>query len=211
MGGENNINRIFLVLPSYASCVCLSSFLPTLKFINMGNTELIGCNTSILEIRLLLSTTCSGTNPGSSLPVHSASPSASLKPHKTTYGNKSFRKVISRIMSNAAASWPEPQQGGTELHGGHEGSEWVQGCFHMEEITELENEAKQFVHLSHDHVFCICCAAIYLSVGTGYVMLKFILCNADQLDHRCWFKWAFRSWPSCPEWLQNQEQRVHQG
>lgn len=100
MGGESNINRVSLILPSYASCVCLSSFLPTLKFINMGNTDLIGCNTSILEIRLLLSTTCSGTNPGSSLPVHSASPSASLKPHKTTYGNKSFRKVISRIMSN---------------------------------------------------------------------------------------------------------------
>lgn len=26
---------------------------------------------------------------------------------------------------------------------------------------------------------------VYLSVGTGYVMLKFILCNADQSDHRC--------------------------
>lgn len=55
----------------------------------------------------------------------------------------------------------------------------------MEEITELENEAKQFVHPLHEHVFCICCAAMSLSVGTGYVMLEFILCNADQLDHRC--------------------------
>lgn len=55
----------------------------------------------------------------------------------------------------------------------------------MEHIIKLENKAKQFVNPSHDHAFCICCAATYLSVGTGYVMLKFILCNADQLDHRC--------------------------
>lgn len=55
----------------------------------------------------------------------------------------------------------------------------------MEEIIELKNEAKQFVNPSYDHVFCICCAATYLSVGTGYVMLKFILRNSDQLDHRC--------------------------
>lgn len=68
LGGESSIYRVFLILPSYASCVCLSSFLPTSKFINMGNTELIGCNTSILEIRLLLSTTCSGTNPSSFSP-----------------------------------------------------------------------------------------------------------------------------------------------
>lgn len=65
-------------------------------------------------------------------------------------------------MSNAAASWPEPRQGRTELHGDHEGSDWVQGCSHMEEITELEDEAKQFVHPLYDHVFCICCAAMYL-------------------------------------------------
>lgn len=32
----------------------------------------------------------------------------------------------------------------------------------MEEITELEDEAKQFVHPLYDHVFCICCAAMYL-------------------------------------------------
>lgn len=30
----------------------------------------------------------------------------------------------------------------------------------MEEIIELENKAKQFVNPSHDHVFCICCAAM---------------------------------------------------
>lgn len=59
----NNINRVNI--PSYACCVCLLSFLPTLKFINRKNTEFIGCNTSIVEIRLLLSTTCSGTNPSS--------------------------------------------------------------------------------------------------------------------------------------------------
>lgn len=65
MGWENNINEVFFSLPSYASCFCLSIFLPTLKCINMGNIELIGCHTSMVEIRLLLSTTCSGIIPGS--------------------------------------------------------------------------------------------------------------------------------------------------
>jgi len=55
----------------------------------------------------------------------------------------------------------------------------------MEEIIELENKAKKCVNPSHDHIFCICCAATYLSFGTGYVVLNFILRNADQLDHRC--------------------------
>lgn len=36
------------------------------------------------------------------------------------------------------------------------------------------------------------------NVPFSYVMLNLILCNVDQLGHRCWFKWAFRSWPSCP-------------
>lgn len=44
----------------------------------------------------------------------------------------------------------------------------------MEDIIELENNAKQLVNPSHDHVFCIRCRATYLSVETGYVMLKFI-------------------------------------
>lgn len=95
-----------------------------------------------------------------------------------------FEKVMSRTVPNAATSQTEPRQESREPHGGHRGSVWVRGRSHMEEIIELENEAKQFVNPSHDHVFCICCAATYLSVGTGYVMLKFILRNADQLDHR---------------------------
>lgn len=41
----------------------------------------------------------------------------------------------------------------------------------MEDIIELENKAKQLVNPSHNHV---CCRATYLSVETGYVMLKFI-------------------------------------
>lgn len=96
-----------------------------------------------------------------------------------------LEKVMSRTVPNAAASQTEPWQESREPRGGHRGSVWVRGRSHMEDIIELENEAKQFVNPSHDHVFCICCAATYLSVGTGYVMLKFILRNADQLDHRC--------------------------
>jgi len=95
-----------------------------------------------------------------------------------------FEKDMLRTVFNAATS-QQPWQEGTEPHGGHGGSAWVWERSHMEEIIELENKAKKCVNPSHDHIFCICCAATYLSFGTGYVVLNFILRNADQLDHRC--------------------------